>query len=343
MEGDIAISFRREPSYFRGCRLQGDSTQVVKCVETGTNTIVGLGSRSTSMAHIDGEPRRIGYLSDLRSIAAYRRGTLLARGYRFLRQLHDADPVSFYVTVIYEGNDIAIDNLTGARAGLPEYREIGRLLTPAIHLDVRRRVRSYKSLRIVRGTSGQLAQIVLFLNDRQRSKQLAPVYRESDFGGGRFAGLRAEDFFLALEGDEIRGTLAVWDQHELRQTHIERYSRRLAMVRPFYNLAARFSPLRALPDIGQRIPYVYFACIAVEGNDPQIFRHLLSAACNDLRRGPWHYAIVGLDEADDLAPVLSEYRTVPAAGRVFGVRYREKAESAPQLPSGMFYLEAGCL
>ena len=50
MEGSIAISFRREPSYFAGCRVQGDATQVMKCVDTATGRIVGLGSRSTSLA-----------------------------------------------------------------------------------------------------------------------------------------------------------------------------------------------------------------------------------------------------------------------------------------------------
>src|SRR5215831_864280 len=77
LAGDIAISFRREPSYFRGCRLQGDATEVVKCVDAQTDTIVGLGSRSTSVAYVNGEVQRIGYLADLRSIAAHRGGTLL--------------------------------------------------------------------------------------------------------------------------------------------------------------------------------------------------------------------------------------------------------------------------
>ena len=33
MEGDIAVSFRREPDFFAGCRVQGDATQVVKCTD----------------------------------------------------------------------------------------------------------------------------------------------------------------------------------------------------------------------------------------------------------------------------------------------------------------------
>jgi hypothetical protein len=343
MEGNIAISFRREPSYFLGCCLQGDRTEVIKCVDAQTNTIVGLGSRSTSEAYINGEARRIGYLADLRSISAYRSGTLLARGYKFLQQLHDADPVPFYVTVIYEGNEVALRNLVGARAGLPEYREIGRLLTPAIHLDVRRREIALHGLRLVRGSSGQLQQIVRFLNQNLREKQLAPVYRESDFEHGRFRDLRPQDFFLAMDGDEICGTVAAWDQYRMRQTHVERYSHKLATIRPLYNLAARVSPLRALPGIGEAIPYIYLACVAARNNDPEVFRCLLRAAYNELRHGKWHYAIVGLDAADPLVSVLSDYRSIPTAGRVFSVRYPVDGASALHLPGAGFYLEAGCL
>jgi hypothetical protein len=343
MEGAIAVSFRREPSYFAGCRVQGDTTQVTKCVDTVTNTIIGLGSRSTSLAYVNGAPQRIGYLADLRSIAAYRGGTLLARGYRFLRTLHDADPVPFYITVIYDGNLDAVKNLVGARAGLPDYRELGRILTPAIYLDVRRRAIPHAHHRVVRGAPSLLPQIVRFLNDCQRQKSLAPVYRESDFGSGRFANLNAKDFFLVMDGQAICATLAAWDQHGIRQTHVERYSRRLGAIRPFYNLAARVSPMRPLPAPGEAIPFVYLACIGVRNNDSETLRFLLRAAYNELRRGPWHYAIAGLDEADPLAAVLADYRCIPAAGRVFTVQYPLEGPAPNAAIPRPFYLEAGCL
>ena len=50
MTGTIAVSFRREPSFFAGCRVQGDAAQVVKCTDTQDGTFVGLGTRSTVRA-----------------------------------------------------------------------------------------------------------------------------------------------------------------------------------------------------------------------------------------------------------------------------------------------------
>jgi hypothetical protein len=88
---------------------------------------------------------------------------------------------------------------------------------------------------------------------------------------------------------------------------------------------------------------VYLACIAVRDNDAQVFRFLLRSAYNELRAGPWHYALAGLDEADALASVLAEYRSIPAAGRVFTVHYPDGKTAVPERHARPFYLEAGCL
>lgn len=343
MEGAIAVSFRREPSYFAGCRVQGDVTQVVKCVDRDTGVLTGLGSRSCGLAYIDGVARRIGYLSDLRVAPQYRRGTLLARGYRFFRALHDADPLPFYTTMIYEGNAPALATLQGGRAGLPQYRDWGRFLTPALQLDFRVRPAPLAGVTLERGTRARLPEIVAFLNRWQSRKQFAPVYRETDFGGGRFRDLKAEDFFLAVRGGSIVGSVAVWDQVAYRQTHVERYSGVLAAARPLYNVAARISPLKRLPDPGARIPYVYLACLATENDDVALFRYLLHVVHDAIRRGPWHFAIAGLHERDPRASVLLALRHIPAAGRLFVVHFPDQPLTLDGVERRLPYLEAGCL
>ena len=343
MQGAIAVSFRREPSYFLGCRVQGERTQVVKCTDRSSGTIIGLGSRSQSDAWVDGERRRIGYLADLRLAPEHRGGLLLARGYRFFRDLHRIDPLPFYVTVIYEGNTPALHTLTSGRAGLPLYRDWGRLLTPAIRLDLRLRPHAAAEIRIERGRPEQIAAIVAFLNRCLRARQFAPCYREEDFVRGRFAGLSARDFFIARRHDRIVGTAAVWDQCALRQTHVERYSGIARWARPVYNALARVSARKPLPDPGARIPMVYIACLAVEDDDAALLRHLLRAVHEHCRQGPWHFAIAGLHEADPLAPVLAEFKSIPASGRVFVVHFPEEEPAIDGPDRRVPYLEAGCL
>ena len=342
MEGDIAVSFRREPSYFAGCIVQGDGAQVIKCMEVDSGRLAGHACRSTLEVFVDGQPQRIGYLSDLRSFAQYRGGTLLARGFRFLRELHDADPVPFYYSVIYEGNDQAVRNLVGGRAGLPAYLDYGRVLTPAIQLGFPRRELSEPGLRVAQATASQLPAIVNFLNAWQAQRQLAPVRHVAQFApGSRYSGLRAEDFLLALDvNDEIAGTIAIWNQAAMRQTHVERYSRSLALVRPMFNLAARVLPFQPLPAVGGRVPYVYLACACAREHSIGIFRMLLRAAYRQLRSSDAHYAIVGLHESDPFATAFDDYRCIPAAGRLFLVHY---ADAPAPSRAGIPFVEAGCI
>ena len=343
MDGEIAVSFRREPDFFSACRVQGDATQVVKCTDGASGELIGLGSRSTAFAHIDGTPRRIGYLSDLRLAAKHRSGALLARGYRMLRRLHADDPVPFYTTVIYEGNARALSALVGGRAGLPLYVDLGRMLTPALPLGFSVKQARVAGVSLERGSPLRLGDIVAFLNREAAAKQFSPVYRERDFPGGRFLGLKASDFFLALRGGKIVGTLAAWDQAAFRQTHLERYPLRLALLRPLYNILAAVTPLKPFPSGGAPIPYLYLACLATEHNNVDLFRFLLRAALEAVRRGPWSFAIVGLHETDPLAVALTELRAVYAAGRLFGVHYPEQPLASQPPGRRVPYLEAGCL
>lgn len=343
MDGDIAISFRREPEYFAGCRLQGAPVQVIACREIANDRIVGLGSRCSSTMHINGKPVHAGYLADLRGDPAYRNGMLLARGYRFLRSLHEVDPLPAYHTIIFDNNQAALSSLVGERAGLPAYLSMGRILTPAIHLDFGKPTITLPGIQLRRAQQADLNSIVLFLNERLATRQFSPVYREQDFlPGGRCTGLSVEDFFIASKDGCIVGTLAAWDQASVRQTHIERYSPKLAALRPIYNLASAISPLKPLPRIGGRIPYLYLCCIGISRDDVEVFRALLRFAYNHLRSSPWHYAIAGLHELDPLATVLDEYRNIAAAGLLYRVEfdgYDSARDTAISIDNRIPYIE----
>ena len=100
----ISVSFRREPSYFDACSVQGDTSQIIKCTDSESDRIVGIGSRFVSNAFINGKIQKTGYLADLRCEKEARKGLLLARGYQYLQKLHQQAPVDFYYTLILSNN-----------------------------------------------------------------------------------------------------------------------------------------------------------------------------------------------------------------------------------------------
>ncbi len=343
MDGSISVSFRREPSYFKGAGVQGDKPQIIKCVDTRSNVIAGLGARLQLDAFVNGTSERIGYLADLRADPRYRGGTLLARGYRYLHRLHDDDPLPFYYSLILEGNTTALQNLTDARAGLPIYKDLGRILSPVIHLDIPRRTATVSGVRIEQASQAQLPAVFEFVRSQYSRYQFAPGYQASDVGGSRLSGMRAEDIYLAIKDNRIIGTVAAWDQRDFRQTHIERYDRKLQLLRPLYNAAAAITPLKPLPAVGDAITYFYLALVAVQGDDPGVFRALLSHLYKQRRKGPWHYFIAGLHEDHPLAEILSTYRSIPAAGQLFLIHYPEDIAQVEKLDNRMPHIEIGAV
>ncbi len=317
----IRVSFRREPSYFNACQVQADQAQVIKCIDTSNDRIIGFGSRFTLEAHVNGTTQHLGYLADLRCEPEFRKGTLLARGYRYLRELHEQQQLPCYFTMILSHNQLALKQLTGQRAGLPKYQHMGTILSPAIHLDFAQPAISMPGLHFSSAKPDQLPAVFEFINQQLASKQFSPHYQVDDLGTDRLRGLSTDDIFLAWRDNRIVATLAAWDQSSFRQTHVEAYSTTMRFLKPFYNAAAKLSALKPLPKPGSQVPHLYFSMATAEHNDPTVFGALLRHVYRQKRAGPWHYAIIGLHQDDPLAACLTDYRRIATSGELFAVQY----------------------
>ena len=83
----IVVTLEREPSFFAACRIHGEA-QVCMGRDRESGRAVGMGTRAISRAYVNGIETALGYLADLRLLPEYRNGLLVARAYRFLRELH---------------------------------------------------------------------------------------------------------------------------------------------------------------------------------------------------------------------------------------------------------------
>src|SRR4051794_6302549 len=89
MEGEIAVSFQREPSYFLATKVQGGLAQVMAARDAGTGEIVGVATRAVREGYLNGEPGPVGYLADLRIARGCRSTTLFFQAFRHLARLHE--------------------------------------------------------------------------------------------------------------------------------------------------------------------------------------------------------------------------------------------------------------
>lgn len=340
MQGDIAVTFRREPSYFQAATVQGAVAEVYKAVDADSGALAGLGGRFRLPAYVNGVCTDIGYLADLRLEAAFRGGLGLRRAYDFLRARHEQDPLPYYTTLILQGNEAALQVLAANRADLPPYRPQGRLHTPMLLLGRPRAALRAPGVYIAPARAAEAEEVFAFINREHARRQFAPHYTVADLANGRLRGLRLEDIWLARRDGELVGALALWDQHAFRQIHVEAYRRHWRWLKPLYNGLCRLMPWQALPQPGQSLRCVYAALAAVAGDDTAVFAALLRTLYRHALRGPWHYLAVALHERDPLLPVLADYRRIEAGGHVFTVEF-----APPPLPldGRVPYIEAGAL
>lgn len=315
LPGRFEIVFSREPSYFDSCSIHGDSCQIIKCVDLIDRDIVAVGARTLRRVYLNGQPSTAGYLYDLRLSPKVQKSTVLARGYRFLEKLHKDKPASFYLTLILDSNEIAKASILGGRAGLPNYKSLGKILTPTLLQLNKRRFSGDKSMTFFRGADEHWPTIYRFLANTLPSKQFAPIIDEADLYSPKLRGLKAEDFFLAVRQGEVVATLAAWNQVKFRQTRVQKYPR---LLRPIYNSLAQILNWKKLPKTCQNLPLIYLSFAVVQNNDPEIFRELLKFV---FQQHPNNYCILSLHESDPLTIALKDYKTLDIAGELFLVSH----------------------
>lgn len=349
MEGDIRISFQREPNYFYASSLQGRFHQVVAARDLMTGEIIGVGTRAVRQRFLNGEITAVGYLADMRLDPRYRGGPLVARAYRYLKRLHADGRTRIYFTLIAEGNRRALDTIAAGRARIPTYNDFGRILSPAVNLRQKRPSLTH-DLEIARGSSDLLPEIVGCLNRNCQRKQFAPYYALDDFlseagdsDGSTMRGFCAGDFYVALRGGKVVGVLGRWDQNDFKQTVITGYSKKIRALRPAYNVVARLMGYASYPRPGASLRSFHASFIAVDNDDLQVFRALLRQLYNDHVGTGYNYFVLGLHERDPLTTALSEYTLTPFAARLFVVHFDDGAELFKSLIGSVPYIELAML
>lgn len=356
-DGRIQLTFQREPDYFAAVPTLGPFCQTLICREMESQAIVAVASRSIRDVFVNGQPQAVGYLGMLRIIKSHQNSSVLARGYRFLKQLHSDDRTPMYYTTIADGNQRAINTLTSGRAGLPAYHPAGVYHTLAIGLSTRAaraesidRKKPASGLEIRRATDEDLSTIVDYVNRVGSSYQFFPVCRDSDFNakvdaspGATFKGLSASDFFIALRDGQLVGTMGAWDQHAIRQTVVHGYSPALKFSRPLYNVVARLRGRSRLPPPGKPFRYLIATLAVVERNDPFVFRLLIDALNDYHSGGHYDFLMVGLHETNPLLATVGSRATLQYKTRVFHVCWPDGESIRSLLDDRPPWYELGCL
>jgi hypothetical protein len=341
--GNIEVAFEREPDFFAGSEVRGGLNQTIAVRDLGKNKIVGIASRSVAKAFVNGEPTELGYLSDLRLSPEYRSGSLLARGYRFLKELHADGRALLYTTAIFAENARALATLTAGRAGLPAYHPMGCLNCSSINIG-RTKPPFEAHCDIERGSLALLPQIVDCLNRNNARKQFAPWHSCEEFlRGRRWRDFQVCDFYVAVRNGQVIGVIGQWNQRRFKQTRVIRFSGSLRWLAPMANVTHQVFKGRRFPGVGEELRSFYVSFVAVDDDDVSVFRALVRALYRDAVAGDAMFALTSLHQEDPLRAALEDYSLTPFSARIYCVCYSDGESGFGILDNRVPYLEAATL
>lgn len=346
MEGSMVIGFRREPTYHEAAVVEGRFRQVVAARHLQSGRIVGFGARSITQRYVNGAPMPVGYLSSLRLLEDHRNLGLVARGYRYFRELHDDGRAALYLTTIAVKNRSALELLTSGRAGLPRYQPAGDFHTVAIPTCRRsHRNDSSSGLTLRAAEPGDRDAIVKFLCCEGPRRQFFPCYTVEDWlaQDGLLRGLSMANVVLAFDNHHLIGLAGWWDQRSFRQRVVLRYRGLLHWLREPYNALAPLARWPRLARPGESIRDVFLALPIVAEDDKQVFVELVHEILRRVSAEPVDYLLVGMHASDPLLDVLRNFWGVWYTTRLFLVAWDDGRDVVESLDGRPIYLELGAL
>lgn len=342
--GSIEVAFHKEPNFFRAEKIGALLLDVLTVRESESGQIVGSACRSTRRVFINGKSCEVGYLSGLKGYSQVRNGMLLARGYQEIKKMCTERETPFCFTTIFSENDYAKSIITSGRANLPAYKRIGRLRTYVMNPKCFRAYKPNGRISIVRGSMQTLDKIVAFINACNRELQFAPCYCISDFNNSAmFPCFNPDQFYVACVGEEIVGTMGLWDQTALKQIVITGYHGTLSFTKPFYNVGSSIGCGPKLPKVNEQIPSLYASFVAIKKPyHREVFDALLRTACLDVDNGE-RYIFLGLNSEDRLCEVPLSYPHFMINSEMYVVYWKDMEGSTPDLDGRMAHFEIATL
>ena len=304
--GAVRLAFERGPDSATTTALAGDVYQTIIARHMATSAVAATATRSVRQRFVNGEAQAVGYLSQLRIGAAYRRHRrLLDAGFDFCHRLHDEGAARLYFASVVADNASALKLLKRLGPAWPRFEPIAQLTTLAI--PVRHNRQASPAARAVRSNE-DVEQALACLWRNGRRYQFSPVWRATVFDGST-PGLSRTSLRVVERGDRIVGCAALWDQRAQRQVVVRGYSRALAMSRWLVNSTARWSGVPTLPPVGDRLEFGYVSHLAVDDDDPEVACGLIAAVCELARNGGLDYVVIGLPRGAPLtAAVETRFR-----------------------------------
>ena len=296
MDSWVRMSLEREPSFFLGENLMGESVAVLARRSDPPHDVVGMYSMAARKAHVNGRPSQAGYLGALRVNPGYRHKLrILKNGFASARVLSGVGTLPLFTSLASE-NHAARRLLEANLRGMPRYTPIGELESLGISTA------HGKNTGLLRAAQAKdIPALVEFFNRHAAAYQFSPVLEEQwlkSLSGD--IGLALGDFLLLEDGTTLRGCIAIWDQRAFKQVVPRGYRFPLNFLRAPYNLYARLAGHLALPRIGRQLEQVFLSFLALDSQAKDSLEQVIREGLFHARKKGAKAGVLGLSVENPL-------------------------------------------
>lgn len=340
MGGWVRIAMARDPDPFAADLGLGDPHAFVLARDPANGLLIGACEVSVRGVWADGAARRLAYIGALRIAPSHRHRIAILRGGFALvgSVLEKAGLQRIAFTAIADDNTVARRLLTAGLPDLPSYLAVGGLVTLALPTSGRHRMATFVT------PSPPEPEVITFLADNLSRHPLAPVWNQDYWSTAAATGVPLPQFVVARDGDDIAGTIAVWDQRRVRQTLVTGYTPSLARTRHLVNAAAGLLRMPRLPRAGSPLDQAYLSHFAVRDGDSTMALSLIESGLSLARSRDIAVAVIGLPAASPLLPLVRKrFGGLVYRSTIYIVHWPETAEGARRLGETGVYPDVAVL
>lgn len=324
-DGDIQVQFLRNPDVFVSMKSEGEKLVLMLLRDTkNNNRAVAMGTCIIRKEFINRMEKRIGYLTGLKILPAYRKKILFIPAlYAFLHEQTKND-VDIYYTTILKSNQIARKMLERKHTGMPTYYYHNDY---TVYLFSPKRIHN-NTYTLQKGRTNEM-------KDFYQEQLLAFDFTPSDIDEYHIP----EKMFFSLHDKtgSIVAACTVWNQQKSKQYRVAGYK---GIYRIIPYLPSKLLGYPRFPRPGSNCNYLTFAFVRAKDNNPGIAEILIRKVSRQFPQSD--FLMLGLHDSSPFNEVFGHIKHIKYQSRFYTVSWdtKDHYKQHPDIPIG---LEVGLL
>lgn len=307
-KGSIELIYTRRPDAYESYMKDAQEANVF--VSRHGDRVIGTCAELVREVYIGGEVCRAAYICGLKKDAEYDGG--VGFGARLIQDLQK-DDIDFYFCSVVDENENARKMFEKSRrlllmkplAGYKTY-----IVNPKMKIKVPKHNLTFR-----RASENDTEMLIDFLNTEGKKKDMFPVIKRFD----AFYHLRAEDFYLLLDGKNIVAAAALWNQTEYKQYVVKRYGKLMKLARICNPLLSAFRYIK-LPKENEPLAFPMLAFFLCQNDRADIFRVFLDKIKREIAN-TYRMFVIGLPQGHFASSMMDKLPSISFQTKLYEIKF----------------------